>query len=512
MVFSGELWPIHPQRFPDELLSFWIMRVAHANQLKLQTFSNLTFGRSANLWNGDVDRYVPEKLLLKLGEKTGATLDSMRAGMLTSYEGCVFDRHNHKGLSSWVLPLGIYHRTRQGFGVQYCPECLFWDEVPYFRKQWRLSFATVCYKHRWLLHDRCPSCESPVIYFRNDLGGKRNADLNSYTTCWRCGYDYRFASHIDGAQLDAQSFTSLCSLLTFIEGGLAVSGPHFQDYAPLFLAGLASICRLLVSHSDYRRGQQLRAAIYDETGFRLPTFNKRVSFDSCGLKERHQVLQGTLWLLEDWPDRFIRVCRKAGVSRSELLRDKEVLPFWIDELLLSNLSKKSHVTSDGEAAAAARLLAKQGQEISERKVLKLLGRRNVKAVAPYKVPQKRSWPSSKDLGPLLVAVDKKVASVEVGSRGWLLAERNKAIVLVLKHKGWNARRTLGLDVNDMSSLLEVSSDDAKASHEFLRSIKRYLYSIRPHLVGAGGSNALFVGWKSDAICQTRLRQILKELS
>ena len=115
------------------------MRVAHVNRVKLQTFTNLTFGRFASPWARDIDRSAPDSFLETLSLRTGASLTELKSGMLPSYEGIVFERHNANGNTPWVLPLGIYHRTRKAYGMQYCPECLFWDETPYFRRRWRFD-------------------------------------------------------------------------------------------------------------------------------------------------------------------------------------------------------------------------------------------------------------------------------------------------------------------------------------------------------------------------------------
>lgn len=167
---SGNLWPIHPHRLPDELLSFWILRVAHANRLKLQTFTNLALGRNASPWARDIDRSASDELLSQLSAQTGSSVEELRGGMLSAYEGILFEHHNAQGNSQWILPLGVYHRTRRAYGMQFCPACLFWDGIPYFRRRWRLAFATICDRHGTLLHDRCPHCAAPVIYFRNDVG------------------------------------------------------------------------------------------------------------------------------------------------------------------------------------------------------------------------------------------------------------------------------------------------------------------------------------------------------
>ena len=103
---TRSLWPIHPHRLNDELLSSWLVRMAHGNGLKLQTFTTLALSRGANLWNRDVDRCATEGILAALSNQTGSTVEELRGGLLSAYEGTVFERHNSAGNSTWIMPLG----------------------------------------------------------------------------------------------------------------------------------------------------------------------------------------------------------------------------------------------------------------------------------------------------------------------------------------------------------------------------------------------------------------------
>lgn len=336
---SGDVWPIHPHRFPDELLSFWVLRVAHDNRIKLQTFTNITFGRTATLWNRDIDRSATQSVLETLSVRTGAPVEELKAGMLSSFEGGMFERHNPFGNSHWVLPLGIYHRTRRAYGMQFCPMCLFWDPVPYFRRHWRLGLSTICDRHGTMLHDRCPQCSAPVIYFRNDLGHRKNGQLGGHTLCWQCKFDLRRAPTWGGDWLDAQTYIALRSLLTFIDCKFAVAGQHCFDYANLFFVGLHRICEMLASKGKRRKYDKFQAAVSAATGMRLPHPAGRASFELLSLAERHRILLCALWLVMDWPDRFVCVCKDVGLCHSYVLGDLVELPYWLDRALKRDLSE-----------------------------------------------------------------------------------------------------------------------------------------------------------------------------
>lgn len=413
---SGNLWPVHPHRLPDELLSFWILRTAHANRIKLQTFTNVTFGRDASPWARDIDRSASPVFLATLAERTGSTLDELKGGMLSGYEGIVFERHNAAGNTPWILPLGIYHRTRRAYGMQFCPECLFWDEVPYFRRRWRLAFATICDRHGTLLHDRCPECQAPVIYFRNDLGLRWKGSLSGHTLCWRCQCDLRRAPTWGADWLDAETYVALRSLLTFIDDGLGVAGPHCFDYATLFLAILHRACEMLASNGTRRRYDRLKEVVSRETGLALPRSLGPAAFEGLTLVDRHRVVLCALWLLMQWPERFVRVCGEAGLSRAFVLGDMVNAPYWFDRLLKCQLDRSTYIVSAEEAHHGAAYLAHSRTGISRKALQRVLGRRDNRATAGYASKKSPLWPATdQEFDQLLIALEKKIRTLPVDS-------------------------------------------------------------------------------------------------
>jgi hypothetical protein len=189
----GKLLPMHPKPLEDELLSSWWFRLARANCEKLHTFTRAIVPNVA-IWNRDIDRSVTDDVLQVLAAKTGTSLERVRATTLRDFEGRLFERFNANGNCRWILPIGIYHRSRRLYGLQYCPLCLREDEVPYFRRLWRLSFVTMCPKHWMPLLDRCSCCGEPVAFHRRDLRGPRSIyPEHPITLCQHCELDLRDA-------------------------------------------------------------------------------------------------------------------------------------------------------------------------------------------------------------------------------------------------------------------------------------------------------------------------------
>lgn len=117
------LWPAHPHPYHNELLSSWLVRTAHANGLKVQTFCNLVFGNNYEIWNRDIDRYIPEWIVTKLSEKSGISAEKIDRTSLRRFQGILFDKVRPSGHLTWVNSLQIYHRKRVGYGLLFCPLC-----------------------------------------------------------------------------------------------------------------------------------------------------------------------------------------------------------------------------------------------------------------------------------------------------------------------------------------------------------------------------------------------------
>ncbi|MDO8945117.1 MAG: TniQ family protein, partial [Desulfobacterales bacterium] len=448
---------MHPHRLDDELLSFWIVRTAHANRIKLQTFTTLAFGREAMLWNRDVDRSASDALLGALSAQTGSSVEELRGGMLPSYEGTLFERHNANGNTNWILPLGIYHRTRKGFGVQFCPLCLFFDPIPYFRRSWRLSFSTMCDRHGTMLHDRCPGCASPVVYFRNDLGKRSDYRIGDHVTCWKCGFDLRRAPTYGPFGPNGRAIMALRSLVAFHNLGWWFQGDAVIPYGHLYFEALHHLLMCLPS----ARGRRLLEFIERETGWRAAIGDQagRMPFDLRPIGVRHELLVAALWLLDDWPERFVHAAKAVGLAQSHILRN-EHRPFWFESEIRLNMGAGFGAPTAEEAKNAAAYLAKGGDEVSGASVGRLIGGRDAEAAKPY-AKAKAGPMSDVEFRRMIDRLDAEIAGLRPRSRRRLVLQRDKTIFRLIRLTGWTARKVLGLTVGDavrLASMLKGERD------------------------------------------------------
>ena len=322
-ALSGTLLPAHPKPLSDELLTCWITRLARDNGLKLQTFCEHVFGKSYQLWNRDIDRAPPDWLLDILSLRTGTPRRTIDKTTLLTYEGRLY-RHRHAaGQLRWILPVGIYHRTRRRFGVQFCPRCLSADSEPYFRKHWRVAALTVCLAHRELLHDRCPVCGASIAFHRHELGRPSVTDAGALCLCHTCKFDLRDTC----LQPYTPYETSIGETVDHI-GAFVASSDGIFDLGRMDV--LHQLCKVMVSR---RMPQKLQTYVAAQIAVPVqPISPERQSFELRPLVERHHVIQLSAWLLSDMDIRLAAACRNGAVRYNSLTREFPDPPDWYQAL------------------------------------------------------------------------------------------------------------------------------------------------------------------------------------
>lgn len=483
------------------------MRSVQANGLRAHSFCRMTFGSSAQIWNRDLDRTASQDVLRVLAESTGASLDELAGGMLSSYEGVLFEHHNPSGNTKWILPLGIYHRTRKRYGLQFCPRCLAEDQQPYYRKHWRLAFSTMCDQHSVMMHDRCPRCEAPVAFFRVELGAQNKFSGASITQCHQCGFDLCRAPPYGPSSPDAMSLVALRSLVTFHDLGWWFSGQETMHYAPQYFEVLHHLVTFLATD----KGGRLLSHIERETGWKYVDAGtlEKIPFEFRPVGQRHGLLLAALWFLAEWPDRFVAACRQAKLSRTAVTRD-EYFPWWYEKALREHLDRSRYVATAEEAANVAAYLARAGEDVSATKVGNMLGGKDKGAANAYKRPQRHRIPSGEELDGVIAAFDVAIREKEAGSVRRLLLERDRAIFRFMRITGWPAKRVLGLTVADAVRLARAVGTEDALPVAARGVLLNYLRDVRRYLAGENSGNVLFVGQKGGGIGVKNLGLRLKQ--
>ena len=346
-----------------------------AHGLKLHTFCSIVFNKRS-IWNRDIDKSADDQVLAVLAERTGTPLERVRETTLAAYEGVLYERHNARGNTCWVMPLGVYHRIRRMHGTQYCPGCLAEGKEPYFRREWRLAFITVCANHRCLLLDACPRCNAPVNFHRDELGERSKPVATGMAWCFNCKFDLRAAQSDPPQDICGDSFDYQNSLTQAISDGWSEIERGRYVYSILYFPVLRQLMKVL----SINRGSRLLAALCQEKKLTLfrPVFPKgRTDIESLRVSERHQLKTLAAYLLSDWPDKFVKICAGEKVWSSTLLRDFEQAPFWYWIVVRDYLYRRSYCAADDEIAAAISHIDTSGGVTYRKAVSELLGSRDV---------------------------------------------------------------------------------------------------------------------------------------
>lgn len=321
---TSPLWPVHFKPLPDELLSSWLVRLAHSHGLKVQTFCNLIFGNRLQVWSRDIDRLAPEWLITELADRTETPIKQVMSTTLQSYKGIIYHRHRASGTLSWIQSLKLNHRKFEGFGLQFCSECLAQDEEPYFRKSWRVAFNTVCTIHNCMLHDRCPSCGHGVAFHRNDMRHSQYVTTISLKECHYCGSDLSASRSIRSNYVDSNISEFLSNLsLKLVYGGLSQ----------------AEIDSLLVMHHLAKLifTKNLTVKLYSHICNAMDVskvqLNDKGEIEGAPLEIRHHVLQVIAYFMIDLESKINGAIANKSIRYNHLRKDFEGMPEWYAEII-----------------------------------------------------------------------------------------------------------------------------------------------------------------------------------
>lgn len=324
---SGTLWPVHLKPLPDELLSSWLVRLAHANLMKAQTMCRLLFGADRNVWARDVDKFVPDWLGAPLMRVTGATVEQFEQSTLRSFEGIVAETVNVNGIARGIVPLGVFHRTRRRTGLMWCPLCLREDKIPYFRKSWRVAYSTVCVKHQVYLEDACPVCSAPIVPHRSDIGYIVSPTQTLIVHCFRCRSKL---SEFVPTVADATSAHLQATFDLAISQGFIRFGLNPSLYSVLFFDGIRALISTLISKRSAKRWEAARQFAGVDV---LPNGSRGAGWEAEPLIVRREIMIVAAKLLERWPLNFVSIIRECNFRHCDLRSYGGVHPYWFDSVI-----------------------------------------------------------------------------------------------------------------------------------------------------------------------------------
>lgn len=390
-------WPVSCNPLPDELLSSWMIRLAHANGLGCESFVTLVFGRQQPVWTRDIDRSASDDQLGLLSRISGTSPSRLLECTLREVEWKVGHSAAPYTAVNGLLPLGVYHRARRCYGLMFCSECLSTDEAPYFRRMWRSSYLTCCTRHGVLLQDRCWSCGAAVAPHRVDVHWSQHTSAEStlHTRCWSCGSGLERAPRLaaDEALVRVSRVAEVALSEGFADLGV------WQLFAPLFFQGIRRLMQVHV-HPSRPQGRTL---------------------ERWGVNERSAALVTVARWLANWPVAFLDDMRVRHLSYSDLRNGRVTLPYWIDHVCRTELLAKKAARSSTEIEGMYRYVDSAAGGTSRRNALGALGQFVERARIPS--PLRREVPiECYEL--LLAHLDQDIcASFDPRERALLLADK-----------------------------------------------------------------------------------------
>lgn len=361
-MHNDTLWPGRPAVLPGESFSSWFARTAAANGLSPVKLYGVAMP-GAYRYTRDLDRYIEPHLLDSLAERTGVPKQRLLGGTLARWGGKIFDVDDGLGKLQW-LPVAGGDDGQRSFGQQVCPICLREDAQPYLRATWRLAFVTTCDRHRQQLIDRCPECGEAIQVLRAGLSGA--------VRCWKCQADLGQA-HTDAAQDDAE-IRRQNRLLDIASAGWTELGHYGPVYSFVYFRILAVAFRLLATG---RHAAPLRAwcEIFQPSADGAPTVPRIRQIELLNARSRRELIRMAVFLLEDWPVRFIEACQCVGLSSRDLLKAGRTrpYPFAFAHAVQMQLSSQVRAVSADEVESAKSYLRAREVTPTYRALANLLG-------------------------------------------------------------------------------------------------------------------------------------------
>lgn len=396
---SGTLWPIHLKPLSDELLSSWVIRLSHAHGYKVQTMCAILFGTSSVIWNRDIDQLAPQDIIDVLSRISGTPVDRIENTTLRAYEGALFERHNSNGMCRWIVPLGIFHRSRRRSGLMFCPQCLAEDATPYFRRRWRLAFSIICSRHGSYLQDACPECKSPIAPHRSDMHGRQVFPCAGlYVHCWKCGFDLR--KSVQTQVLDE----SLRALQARLDATLLDGYTGWADnpavHSLIFFEGLRELIAGITSKQTQKR--LMKAA--DLGGVCLSGWPS-AGLEMASLPLRRELFRLLAVILEDWPRNFTNLIHECKLRYADLKGYSEQRVMWYEDVIQREAgSGHGFIGHDEADAIASAVEARYGHFSGD--LARSLSGHDISSYVSDRLPQPVSDDVYEDL---LTSIDHQIA-------------------------------------------------------------------------------------------------------
>lgn len=349
------LWPGRPSLLPDECVSSWVTRTAHANGLTVSALWK-SISPDISLEHLNIDQWVPLDVLEVLCEGVGVPAERVQHATTWDIERNVFGYGRADGVPrsrttnpTWMR-LGQCDRSYARAYI--CTQCLAEDSVPYLRRTWRFEFIQSCPRHLTYLINRCPHCESSINEWSLRYGVGSCAHCGNRLACIA-----NRAITSDPAMSSASNMVSIRGDPAGVDGRSSIGAdPSWQSSQDRFLRamqdGVIDVERSHLVHADEffsithrlfrlamrntQTAHRFRSELASRYGVNPASLVRNTVLISPQYRRpiidilHDPVLRlvGRVW--EDWPHGFVSVVRASRLNRHHLVRGSVVVPDWYE--------------------------------------------------------------------------------------------------------------------------------------------------------------------------------------
>jgi hypothetical protein len=141
-----------------------------------------------------------------------------------------------------------------------------------------------------------------------------------------------------------------------MDDGYVVMG-GIPAYSHLYFQVVHQLLKLMMTR---RYGPKFREAV----GLKQDITKGHKMFESVPIKDQAEMQVKVLWLLDDWPSRFVIICEQHKLLSSALLRDMDPAPFWYWRVVNEYLYRPDRFVTEVEIREAIKYMEDRGMPYS----------------------------------------------------------------------------------------------------------------------------------------------------
>lgn len=487
---------VRPHPLPNESLSSWRQRSGAANGFRRFPLPN-------NLRSSaDPDRSPNAQEQIWLAENFALPLEELPPLFLETRLVAIQKRDIFSPKLRWATAFGAKARPSP-HGPTCCPACLRNDPIPYFRIHWRYAFLTDCPIHATELIDCCPRCSKPlwpIAIFQ--LPEKKHWDGLSH--CPSCSFDLRLTEGKITSVLSSSAdlWEAMCA------DRIPEQFHHCQNLADWF-DGIWVLSQMVLRKNCQPILSNIPAELFGGLD-NLPVSSPLVEILS--LEARRSLINIAIWLMGEWPTRFVDVARRSGLSRTHFSPTAAVNPNWLTECINQHLALHKRSVTPSQVNEAIDSLKDAGHPITKSAVRDLLGVAESKAVDD--VLSRREHARYDELLILLRKFEKLIAEAPDSRDQRATAIRDYLIILLTILCQSDVENICDMEISSINRVLTTSiegitEDDASTKLIRTRTTEiKHLYEtlVRPKFIDPDNkSSHWFLGRQGENLAGHTVR-------